>query len=538
MWQWERRLDKEDMLTIVCFLRRIASQRLIILLAFITQAHTKELRVHHMDVAHESLGKLVHKLVSKLFEQAPHLRHADLENTTLAKSSHFTTIPSRPFLLSNVRSVVTIPAAAQSRQPHSIFAATDPSETLTPPSIDAGAVAGQLRPSSAQSQSPSSPFGQSDPINKEDGEELKPGVRDVGHIIAVASCKGGVGKSTTAVNFAYALAASGKRVGIVDLDIYGSSLPTIVRPDGQLETAGESLKPLEMHGVKLMSMGFLNPGTMPLRGTRVIPIVQQLVGRTVWGKLDYLIADLPPGTGDVQLTLSQDFRVSAAVLVTTPQRLSFVDVVKGVEMFHKVGIPTVAVMENMNGLRNDRLVEAAEKLIEQHGLSEAAASDLLDLLGNSRPIFGDSHVQQLKERWGITASFSLPLLPAVAASADNGVPIVVSAPESGASAVYMSLAKAVDKEVSSLATVMLPLIVYSEEDKLVHALLRDGSEETISPIELRKLCRSPTNNPSNLPADLHPLQMTPMGNYAILVTWSDGHRQLQPYRSFVHGCDT
>ena len=268
-----------------------------------------------------------------------------------------------------------------------------------------------------------------------------PGVGAVGHIVAVASCKGGVGKSTTAVNLAYALAAEGKKVGLVDLDIHGPSLPTMVTPEGKLELSGESLLPLTSGGVKLMSMGFINPGVMPLRGAKVTPVVQQLVGRTVWGELDYLIVDMPPGTGDVQLTLSQDFRVSAAVLVTTPQRLSFVDVVKGVEMFDKVGIPTVAVMENMCGLRLSKLEMQAEALIAKHGLSDAAASELRALLAEPQPIFGSSHVTKLKEMWGIASSFSLPLLPDVASSADGGVPLIVAQPTSEAD-VYAAAALA------------------------------------------------------------------------------------------------
>jgi len=134
---------------------------------------------------------------------------------------------------------------------------------------------------------------------------LAAGVGRVKHIIAVASCKGGVGKSTTAVNLACALAASGRRVGLVDLDIHGPSLPMMVRVEGTLQVDGEMLLPFQAHGLKLMSMGFINPGAMPLRGAKVTPIVQQLVGRTVWGELDYLLVDMPPGTGDVQLTLSQ-----------------------------------------------------------------------------------------------------------------------------------------------------------------------------------------------------------------------------------------
>ncbi len=250
-------------------------------------------------------------------------------------------------------------------------------------------------------------------------EDVAPGVEAVSHIVAVASCKGGVGKSTTAVNLAYSLAARGLRVGLVDLDVFGPSLPTMVRPDAPLQLDGESLLPLEAHGVKLMSMGYINPGVMPLRGAKITPIVQQLVGRTRWGALDFLIVDLPPGTGDVQLTLSQDFRVAAAVLVTTPQRLSFVDVVKGVEMFDKVGIPTVAVVENMSGLRLEALAEQTEALIARHALPAAAADELRELVRAPQPVFGESHVPRLQQMWGIDASYSIPLLSEVASSADG-----------------------------------------------------------------------------------------------------------------------
>jgi len=264
-------------------------------------------------------------------------------------------------------------------------------------------------------------------------------------------------------------------------------------------------------------------------------VVQQLVGRTVWGTLDYLIVDMPPGTGDVQLTLSQDFRVSAAVLVTTPQRLSFVDVVKGVEMFDKVGIPTIAVMENMCGMRLTALEERAEALIKKHGLSVGAADDLRALFAEPQPIFGASHVTQLREMWGIQAAFSLPLLPQVASSADGGVPLVVSEPESDAALVYADLASAVDAEVQQLGTRALPSVMYMAERNLVYIALPDGSMQKISPRDLRRNCRSPSNDINNLPEDLHPLDCVPMGNYALSVRWSDGHQSLLPYRSFIAG---
>ncbi len=202
-------------------------------------------------------------------------------------------------------------------------------------------VAVEMQPAAASADdlSPLQALASSEVRPRQSGEQAgrEPGVQGVKHIIAVASCKGGVGKSTTAVNLAYALAARGLEVGLVDLDVHGPSLPTMVQAEEKLQLEGEAMLPLRSGGVRLMSMGYINPGVMPLRGAKVTPVVQQLVGRTVWGELDYLVCDMPPGTGDVQLTLSQDFRVSAAVLVTTPQRLSFVDVVKGVEMFDKVG---------------------------------------------------------------------------------------------------------------------------------------------------------------------------------------------------------
>ena len=362
------------------------------------------------------------------------------------------------------------------------------------------------------------------------------GVGEVGHIVAVASCKGGVGKSTTAVNLAYALAAAGERVGIVDLDIHGPSLPTMARPDGGLQLDGEVLLPLEAHGVKLMSMGFINPGAMPLRGAKVTPVVQQLVGRTAWGALDFLIVDMPPGTGDVQLTLAQDFRVSAAVLVTTPQRLSFVDVVKGVEMFDKVDIPTVAVVENMAGLALPVLDAEVDTLAATHGLSAAAVADVRALLARRVPVFGESHVPRLKEMWGIEASFSLPLLPEVAASADGGVPLVVSEPTGEASTAYAEIADAVRREVRALGNVALPALAYlAAEHAIVILREGEGAEQRIAPADLRRRCRSPANQPEAIPDDIYPLDIVPTGNYAVSIRWSDNHMSLLPYASFVAG---
>ena len=372
------------------------------------------------------------------------------------------------------------------------------------------------------------------------GTPNEPGVAAVEHIVAIASCKGGVGKSTTATNLAFALAETGARVGLVDLDVHGPSLPTMVRVAEPLQLDGEALVPHEAYGVKLMSMGFINPGVMPLRGAKVTPVVQQLVGRTIWGSLDYLLVDMPPGTGDVQLTLSQDFSVSAAVLVTTPQRLSFVDVVKGVEMFDKVGIPTVAVVENMCEIRASDLGDGAlcaelDDIITRHQISADASEELRELLASPQGLFGSSHLRQLKEMWGIEASFSLPLLPELAAASDSGVPAVVKDPNGEAARTYAQIAAALRSELDGLEVLQLPQLLYARASDEIFISLPDGTEQRISPSELRRCCRSPSNDLQNLPKELEPLDFTPIGNYAISVRWNDGHQSLIPYRSFIQG---
>ena len=171
------------------------------------------------------------------------------------------------------------------------------------------------------------------------------------HIIAVGSGKGGVGKSTVSSNLALALQAAGHTVGLLDADIYGPSQPRMLGISGQPESVdGKTLNPMENHGLKAMSIGFLIDEDTPMiwRGPMVTQALEQLLNDTQWGDLDYLVLDMPPGTGDIQMTLCQIMNISAAVIVTTPQRLSFVDVVKGVDMFEKLNVPTVALVENMS----------------------------------------------------------------------------------------------------------------------------------------------------------------------------------------------
>lgn len=346
----------------------------------------------------------------------------------------------------------------------------------------------------------------------------------VNSIVAVASCKGGVGKSTTAVNLAFSLAARGARVGIMDADIYGPSLPTLVHPDElAVQFAEGRIQPLESNGVKLMSFGYVNPDSAIMRGPMIASVLNQLLTTTQWGVLDYLILDLPPGTGDVQLTLSQIVNITAAVIVTTPQKLSFVDVVKGVDMFDKVSVPSVAVVENM---------------------SYFVAPDT----GSKHYIFGKGHQNRLMEQYGMTNSFSMPIDPELSERSDNGVPFVVAQPDGLVSEQYGELASCVAREVAKIVHggLRIPEVWFDEESSSI-LVKTTGSEEKqmVSPAQLRRECRcalcvdemtgAMKLDPSTIPETITPKNIRPVGNYAVEIAWSDGHPSLYPYSRFVDG---
>ncbi len=248
------------------------------------------------------------------------------------------------------------------------------------------------------------------------GVKLIPGIKN---IIAVASGKGGVGKSTTAVNLALALAAEGASVGMLDADIYGPSQPTMLGITGRPESKdGRRLEPMEGHGLQAISIGFLIDVDTPMvwRGPMVTQALEQLLRDTHWRELDYLVVDLPPGTGDIQLTLAQKVPVTGAVIVTTPQDIALIDARKGLKMFEKVGIPILGVVENMS-------LYVCPKC------------------GNESHIFGSGGAEKMCRDYGTELLGQLPLDIAIREQADSGKPTVVADPEGRVAGIYRAIAR-------------------------------------------------------------------------------------------------
>jgi ATP-binding protein involved in chromosome partitioning len=248
------------------------------------------------------------------------------------------------------------------------------------------------------------------------GVKLIPGIKN---IIAVASGKGGVGKSTTAVNLALALSAEGASVGILDADIYGPSQPMMLGISGRPESKdGKSLEPMEGHGLQASSIGFLIDVDTPMvwRGPMVTQALEQLLKDTRWRELDYLVVDLPPGTGDIQLTLAQKVPVTGAVIVTTPQDIALIDARKGLKMFEKVGIPILGVVENMS-------VHVCPKC------------------GHESHIFGEGGAARMCKDYGTELLGQLPLDSAIREQADSGKPTLVADPDGRVSATYKRIAR-------------------------------------------------------------------------------------------------
>jgi ATP-binding protein involved in chromosome partitioning len=247
---------------------------------------------------------------------------------------------------------------------------------------------------------------------------VKSGVPGVGAIIAVASGKGGVGKSTTAVNLALGLQANGHRVGILDADIYGPSMPRLLHLSGRPEVvSGRVLKPMEGYGLKVMSIGFLVDEETPMiwRGPMVMSALTQMLREVQWGDLDVLVVDMPPGTGDAQLTMAQQVPLAGAVIVSTPQDLALIDARKGLNMFKKVDVPLLGIVENM---------------------SYFIAPDT----GNRYDIFGHGGARNEAERLGVPFLGEVPLVMEIREMSDAGTPVVISNPEGPQAKVYREIA--------------------------------------------------------------------------------------------------
>jgi ATP-binding protein involved in chromosome partitioning len=259
------------------------------------------------------------------------------------------------------------------------------------------------------------------------GVPLVPGVRNV---IAVASAKGGVGKSTVAVNLALALVAEGASVGVLDADIYGPSQPTMLGLQGQRPSSpdGKSLDPMVAHGVQAMSIGFLIDVEQPMvwRGPMVTQALEQLLRDTHWKELDYLVVDMPPGTGDIQLTLAQKVPVTGAVIVTTPQDIALLDARKGLKMFEKVHVPILGIVENMS-------------------------THICSKCGHEEHIFGAGGGEKMARDYGVTLLGSLPLDIRIREQADSGNPTVAADPDSLTAQTYREIARKVAVKIAEKA---------------------------------------------------------------------------------------
>ena len=258
------------------------------------------------------------------------------------------------------------------------------------------------------------------------GVQLLPGVKN---IVAIASGKGGVGKSTTTANLALALAAEGARVGILDADIYGPSQPMMLGIEGQPESVdGKTMEPLENYGVQVMSIGFLVDVDNPMiwRGPMATQALEQLLRQTNWGELDYLIVDMPPGTGDIQLTLSQRVPLTGAVIVTTPQDIALLDARKGLKMFEKVGVPILGIVENM-------------------------AVHVCSACGHVEHIFGAEGGKKMAAEYGVDYLGALPLALAIREQADAGRPTVVSDADGEIAGIYKTVARQVAVKIAGKA---------------------------------------------------------------------------------------
>ncbi|MBI5150591.1 MAG: P-loop NTPase [Candidatus Omnitrophica bacterium] len=336
-------------------------------------------------------------------------------------------------------------------------------------------------------------------------------LEDVQTIVAVSSCKGGVGKSTVAACIAQNLAGRGLKVGLLDADLYGPSVPALFDLRNAAVSVDErrQLVPLEHDGLKIMSFGFLlgdSPAVM--RGPMVTNYIQQILHRTAWGHLDYLLIDMPPGTGDVQLTVTQSARLNGAVIVTTPQTLSLIDVARGILMFEKVSVPILGVVENMSYF-------------------------ICPDCSAKHTIFGSHASKSLQERFGVEILATWPL-------SDKFIHSV--SPELSKDPLVR---ETVDKVLAALDKIgreqrVIPKVEFDQD--YVTLTWSDGTQTRVANRDLRLSCGcalcvdertgKPLLKEKSIRADIAPREITPLGNYAVGITWNDRHSSgIYPYKN-------
>ena len=340
------------------------------------------------------------------------------------------------------------------------------------------------------------------------------GIEQIKYVIAIASGKGGVGKSTVSTNLAVALQKAGNKVGLLDADIYGPSQPGMLGSRGERpDTSGGYLKPINKFGVSFISMGLLLDAKSPViwRAPMAMKMIHQFLGQVEWGKLDFLLIDLPPGTGDVQLTLAQQAQLSGAVIVTTPQEVALAVARKGLRMFQQVNVPILGVIENMSGF------------ICSHCNKETAIFDT----GGGKKLADENDVPLLG---------SLPLDPAIMKSGDSGRPLLAEQNDSPGAKAFTKLADVLHKRVEKVESEISanePLSIKTDSENNLIMSWPDGHQSKHSGYYLRLNCACAQCvdedtgreliDSKKVPLDIKATSVSPVGRYGLAVVFSDGH---------------